>query len=46
MSKKPVVGFKITGIIKRSEFGVAAGMPVAMLSDEVTLQAGTEFVQD
>jgi polyisoprenoid-binding protein YceI len=46
MSKKPVVGFKITGIIKRSDFGVAAGMPVAMLSDEVTLQAGTEFVQD
>jgi len=46
MSKKEVVGFKITGTIKRSDFGVAAGMPAAMLSDEVTLNAGTEFVKD
>lgn len=46
MSKKPVVGFKITGSIKRSDFGVAAGMPTAMLSDEVKLNAGTEFVKD
>jgi polyisoprenoid-binding protein YceI len=46
MSKKPVVGFKITGSIKRSDFGVAAGMPTAMLSDVVTLTAGTEFVKE
>lgn len=46
MSKKPVVGFKITGNIKRSDFGVAASMPAAMLSDVVTLTAGTEFVKD
>jgi len=46
MSKKPIAGFKVTGIIKRSDFGVAAGMPVAMLSDEVTLNAGTEFTKD
>jgi polyisoprenoid-binding protein YceI len=46
MSKKDVVGFKITGAIKRSDFGVAAGMPTAMLGDVVTLNAGTEFTKD
>jgi polyisoprenoid-binding protein YceI len=46
MSKKDVVGFKITGSIKRSDFGVAAGMPTAMLGDVVTLNAGTEFTKD
>jgi len=46
MSKKTVAGFKITGTIKRSDFGVAASMPAAMLSDEVGLQAGFEFTKD
>jgi polyisoprenoid-binding protein YceI len=46
MSKKTIAGFKITGIIKRSDFGVAASMPTTMLGDEVTLQASTEFAKD
>jgi len=46
MSKADDAGFQLTGTIKRSDFGVAAGMPAAMLSDEVTLNAGTEFVKD
>lgn len=46
MSKKTVAGFKISGTIKRSDFGVAASMPTAMLADEVTLQAGAEFTKD
>lgn len=45
-SKKDLVGFKVTGTIKRSDFGIAAGMPAAMLSDEVTLDGNFEFVKD
>ncbi|MFL5747079.1 MAG: YceI family protein [Niastella sp.] len=46
MSKKTIAGFNITGKVKRSEFGVAPSMPAAMLSDEVTLLASTEFAKD
>jgi len=44
-SKKTVAGFKVTGTIKRSDFGIATGFPPAMLSDEVSLVANTEFVK-
>jgi polyisoprenoid-binding protein YceI len=43
MSKKDVAGFKITGVIKRSDFGVGPGMTTAVVSDEVTLRANAEF---
>ena len=43
MSKKPVTGFKVTGMIKRTDFGVGASMP-GMLSDEVMLVGNTEFM--
>lgn len=46
MSKKTIAGFTITGKIKRSDFGIAASMPAAMLGDEVALQASTEFAKD
>jgi polyisoprenoid-binding protein YceI len=46
MSKKTIAGFKITGTIKRSDFGIAPSMPAAMLSDEVALNANTEFAKD
>ena len=39
MNKKSIAGFKITGSIKRSEFNFGAGMPTAVLSDEVKLNA-------
>ncbi|WP_260685305.1 YceI family protein [Rhizobium laguerreae] len=42
MSKKPTVGFSATGVIKRSDFGVAA--LVGPVSDDVKLTIETEFV--
>jgi polyisoprenoid-binding protein YceI len=46
MSKKTTAGFKITGTIKRSDFGIAPSFPVAALSDEVKLNANAEFVKN
>lgn len=45
-SKKELVGFKVTGTIKRTDFGIATGMPVAMLGDEVAITGDFEFVKD
>lgn len=44
-TKKTIAGFKITGTIKRSDFGIGAGTPAAVLSEEVTIDANTEFVK-
>ncbi len=41
-SKKLVAGFKVTGVIKRTDFGVG-GPGGAMLSEEVQLMANGEF---
>lgn len=46
MSKKPTAGFKVTGTIKRTDFGFGSKYPNAMLSNEVTLNANTEFVKN
>jgi polyisoprenoid-binding protein YceI len=46
MNKKTLAGFKITGSIKRSDFGVAAAMPPAMLGEDVAIVANTEFTKD
>ncbi len=43
MNKKPTVGFRVTGSIKRTDFGIGAKFPTAMLSDEVILVANTEL---
>lgn len=40
-SQKKVVGFKVSGTVKRSDFGVGSTNPG--LGDEVTLNAKTEF---
>jgi len=45
MNKKNVVGFKVTGVVKRSDFKLADKMPNAALSDEVTITANGEFQQ-
>ncbi len=42
-SKKSIAGFKITGVIKRTDFGVGTSMPSTALSDEVALIANAEF---
>lgn len=46
MNKKTIAGFKVTGTIKRADFNLGAKYPNAMLSDEITLNANTEFVKD
>jgi polyisoprenoid-binding protein YceI len=43
-SKKLVSGWKISGTIKRTDFGVGGAMP-GTLGDEVTLIANAEFVK-
>jgi polyisoprenoid-binding protein YceI len=42
---KVVVGFKIDGIIKRSDFGIGTGFGAKAVGDEVTLHANTEFAK-
>ncbi|RYG06499.1 MAG: polyisoprenoid-binding protein [Chitinophagaceae bacterium] len=43
MSKKPTAGFQLTGTIKRTDFGIGAKFPSAMVSDEVKIKADGEF---
>jgi polyisoprenoid-binding protein YceI len=45
MNKKPTSGFQVTGVIKRSDFGIGNGFPPPMLSDEVKIKADGEFVK-
>lgn len=44
-NKKTVAGFKVTGVIKRSDFGLGSKFPAAMLGDEVSIVANAEFVK-
>jgi polyisoprenoid-binding protein YceI len=43
---KRIAGFKATGKLKRSDFGIAPTAPTAMLSDEVVLTANGEFQEN
>lgn len=43
MNKKPAAGFKISGVIKRSEFNFAKDTPNNILSDEVKITADVEY---
>lgn len=45
-NKKSVAGFKITGTIKRSDFGIGASTPAGVVSDEVELNANVEIIKD
>lgn len=42
---KTIVGFKITGKINRSDFGISASTPSAVLSDEVEIFANVIFAK-
>jgi polyisoprenoid-binding protein YceI len=42
-NQQPIAGFKITGTIKRADFGIGPSMPAAVLSDEVSIVANAEF---
>ena len=41
-TQKPIAGFKITGTIKRTDFGVGTA-PAGMISEEIQLRAVGEF---
>ncbi|HEX3660310.1 MAG TPA: YceI family protein [Acidobacteriaceae bacterium] len=43
MDKKPHIGFEATTTVQRSDFGIAAGMPSAMVSDDVQLEIDLDF---
>ena len=45
MSKKPTSGFQVTGIVKRSDFGIGEKFPATMISDEVRIKADGEFTK-
>ncbi|MFA5973687.1 MAG: YceI family protein [Lentimicrobiaceae bacterium] len=46
MSKKTIAGFKITGKLKRSDFKIGDGVPSAIVSDEVLIDANAEFIRN
>ncbi len=46
MTKKEMSGFKVTGAIKRSDFGIGNSFPAPMLSDVVNLIADLEFSKE
>lgn len=45
MNKKNTAGFQLSGTIKRSDFGIGAKFPAAMVGDEVAIKADGEFGQ-
>ena len=45
MNKKTITGFKVTGTIDRTDFGIAPSTPSAMLGKEVTITANAEFIK-
>ena len=46
MSKKETAGFKITGMLKRSDFGIGSTMTSVMVGDEISIVANAEFVKN
>jgi len=46
MTKKSLTGFKVTGTIKRTDFGIAVSTPAAMLGDEVNIVANAQFAKN
>jgi polyisoprenoid-binding protein YceI len=45
-TQKTIVGFKVVGSLKRSDFDIGKGTPGAIVSDEVTINANVEFIKD
>lgn len=46
VTKQTVTGFRVSGIVKRSDFGIAPTTPDAMLSDEVKIESSLQFTKD
>ena len=45
MSKKQTAGFQLSGVVKRSDFGIGEKFAAPFISDEVRIKADGEFVQ-
>jgi polyisoprenoid-binding protein YceI len=45
-SKQTIAGFKITGMIKRSDFGIGKSMPSEMVGDDISILANAEFIKN
>ena len=45
MNKKTTAGFRLTGVVKRSDFNIGGSFPEAAISDEVRIKADGEFVK-
>jgi len=45
MNQKTIAGFKVTGTVKRSDFGLAPTMPAVALGNEVNVVANVEFIK-
>ncbi len=43
MNSQQTVGFKITGVLKRSDFGIGASFPEVVISDDIQIVANAEF---
>jgi polyisoprenoid-binding protein YceI len=43
MDNKPITGCKVTGTIKKNDFGISVSTPEAILSNEVNIEANLEF---
>ena len=46
MDKKTNHGYTVTGKLKRTDFGIAASTPAAMISDEITLKSNIELTEE
>ena len=46
MSKATTAGFQITGVVKRSDFGIGPNFSPPMLSNEVWITADIEFIRN
>jgi polyisoprenoid-binding protein YceI len=45
-TKQTLVGFKVTGTIKRSDFSIGVSIPAGMVGDEILISAKTEFAKN
>lgn len=45
VTNKTMAGFKVSTVIKRSDFGIATTTPSTMLSDEVRISANVQFAK-
>ena len=46
MNKKTIAGFKVTGKLNRSDFGIGGSTPPVVVSDEVMINANAEFIKN